>query len=281
MTRQPKQFRHVYSSIFQDESVVQAYQYRPQYPAELFELLTKLIPPNCSPRAVLDAGCGTGFVARPLAPLVERVDAVDFSAAAIREGRRLPGGDHPHLRWIVGPIESVTVDPPYCLITAGASMHWFDWNVAFPRFARLLAPRGMFVAVGMRHDRPDWMREELGPVLARYSMNKDFAPYSAEAILADLEEQGLYRSLGSAQTDTIEWRQPIGEWVESIHARNGFSRERMEPELAAEADEQFAEIAAHNVDSPDGLITHRYAGTLLWGQPLQPDGNVEGPELPA
>jgi len=273
MSNQPKQFRFKYSSIFQDESVVRAYRYRPRYPAELFELLTKLMPPTCSPRAVLDAGCGTGFVARSLAPLVERVDAVDFSAAAIREGRRLPGGDHPQLRWIVGPIESVAVDPPYCLITAGASMHWFDWEVAFPRFARLLAPEGLFVAVGMRHDRPGWMREELEPVLARYSMNRDFAPYSAGAILADLEERGFYRSLGSAQTDTIEWRQPIGEWVESIHARNGFSRDRMDPKLAAEADALLTEIATRNVSSPDGLITHRYAGTLLWGQPLQPDGN--------
>ena len=75
---------------------------------------------------------------------------MDFSAAAIREGRRLPGGDHPHLRWIEGPIESVAVDPPYCLITAGASMHWFDWDLAFARFARLLTSDGLFVAVGKK-----------------------------------------------------------------------------------------------------------------------------------
>ena len=162
MSERPSQFRFEYSSIFQDESVVRAYRYRPQYPAATFDLLVDLLPANCRPRAVLDAGCGTGFVARPLAPLVERVDAVDFSGAAIREGRRLPGGDHPRLRWIEGPIESVAVDPPYCLITAGASMHWFDWDVVFPRFARLLATDGLFVVVGMAEERPDWMRDRTG-----------------------------------------------------------------------------------------------------------------------
>lgn len=271
MSRQPSQFSFEYSSVFQDESVVRAYQFRPQYPAATFDLLADLLPANCRPRAVLDAGCGTGFVARPLARLVDRVDAVDFSAAAIREGKRLPGGDHPGLSWIEGPIESAAVDPPYCLITAGASMHWFEWDTTFPRFAQLLAADGLFVAVGMEHERPEWMREELGPILARYSMNKEFAPYSAAGILAQLEERGLFRLLGSAQTDMIEWRQPISEWVESIHARNGFSRDRMDPREAAESDALFAEMATRHADCKDGLILHRYAGSLLWGRPLQPN----------
>lgn len=271
MSGRPGQFGFEYSGIFQDESVVRAYRYRPQYPAATFELLADLLPAKRRPRAVLDAGCGTGFVARPLARLVERVDAVDFSAAALREGRGLPGGDQQNLRWIEGPIETVAVDPPYCLITAGASMHWFDWDVVFPRFARLLTADGFFVAVGMAHERPDWMRTELGPVLARYSMNREFAPYSAAGILAELEGRGLFRKMGSAQTETVEWQQPIGEWVESIHARNGFSRDRMDPRAAAEADALFAEIATRNADGGDGLITHRYAGKLVWGRPLEAD----------
>ena len=272
MIEQPSQFRFEYSSIFQDQSMVRAYRYRPQYPAATFGLLADLLPVKCRPRVVLDAGCGTGFVARTLAPLVEWVDAVDFSGAAMREGRRLPGGDHPQLRWIEGPIETAAVDPPYCLITAGASMHWFDWDVVFPRFARLLAADGLFVAVGMAHEKLDWMRTELGPVPARYSMNREFAPYSAAEILAELEERGLFRQMGSAETEAIEWQQPISEWVESIHARNGFSRDRMDPRLAAEADALFTEIATRHADNGDGLIRHRYAGRLLWGRPMQADG---------
>ncbi len=271
MSNQPEQFRFKYSSIFQDESVVRAYRYRPRYPCATFALLVDLLPTGCRRRTVLDAGCGTGFVARRLAPLVDRVDAVDFSAAAIREGMRLPGGDDARLRWVVGPIETAPVDPPYCLITAGESLHWFDWEVAFPRFARLLEPDGLFVAVGMRVEKPDWMREELGPVLARYSMNQEFRPFSESEILDQLEQRGLFQRKGSAQTEMIEWRQPVDEWVESIHARNGFSRDRMDPELAAEADAAFKEIASRHVCGREGSIVHRYSGTLAFGKPLQPD----------
>lgn len=263
----PKQFSFEYSSVFQDESVVRAYRYRPMYPPQVFPLLAELLPNGCAPRAVLDTGCGTGFVARPLAPLVDRVDAVDFSAAAIREGKRLPGGDHPHLRWMEGPIESVALHPPYCLITAGASVHWFDWGVVFPRFARLLAQNGLFVVVGMSGESPAWM-EELRPVFARYSMNRDFAPYSAEGILAELEERGLFELLGSVETEPVEWQQSISEWVESIHARNGFSRDRMEAQEAAKADALFTEIAQRHC--PDEIVRFRYGGRLRWGRPLDP-----------
>ena len=44
VSNQPEQFRYAYSSIFQDESVVRAYQYRPQYPASTFDLLADLLP---------------------------------------------------------------------------------------------------------------------------------------------------------------------------------------------------------------------------------------------
>ncbi|MBV9278962.1 MAG: class I SAM-dependent methyltransferase, partial [Chloroflexi bacterium] len=57
-------------------------------------------PRRRDPRVVLDAGCGTGDVARPLAPLVDRVDAVDISAGMIERGRRLPGGENPAITWI-------------------------------------------------------------------------------------------------------------------------------------------------------------------------------------
>jgi SAM-dependent methyltransferase len=62
-----------------------------RYPAEVFTVLRGLIT-DAAP-AVLDVGCGTGDIARRLSPLVERVDAVDVSAAMIEHGRRQAGGD--------------------------------------------------------------------------------------------------------------------------------------------------------------------------------------------
>ena len=262
---QPKQFSYEYASIFQDQSVVDAYRHRPIYPAAVFDILLDLIPAYCAPRTVLDAGCGTGFIARKLAPLVDRLDAVDFSPAAIATGKQLAGGDHPHLRWLAGPMESVPIDPPYCLITAGASLHWMDWRVVMPRFARALTPGGVLALIGINTLLPPWF-DETRPLFARYSMNRDFQPYNEETILATMAEWGLFRRLGKRVTETLDMHQPIAEWIESFHARNGFSRDRMDPAHVAAFDDGLRRAAEKN--HPDGTIPLRYSGQVIWGEPL-------------
>ena len=64
MIQKPKHLGVQYAEVFKDASVVEAYQYRPSYPAEVFEILSGLI--TTEPRHVLDVGCGTGFLARNL-----------------------------------------------------------------------------------------------------------------------------------------------------------------------------------------------------------------------
>lgn len=68
-------------------------------PGGEFEILDGIITEK--PRNVLDLGAGKGALARPLAERVDRVDAVDVSAAMIEAGRRRPGGDRANLRWIL------------------------------------------------------------------------------------------------------------------------------------------------------------------------------------
>ena len=81
----PKHLGPKYADQFKDRSVAAAYVNYPPYAPELFQVLAGLIQDE--PRIVLDMGCGTGDVARPLAALVERVDAVDPSAAMLEVGR--------------------------------------------------------------------------------------------------------------------------------------------------------------------------------------------------
>lgn len=81
-------------------------------------------PRVSGPRVVLDAGCGTGKVARGLVGELDRVDAVDPSAEMLRIGQGLPGGDDPRLRWICAPIEEAELSGPYGLVVAGASFHY-------------------------------------------------------------------------------------------------------------------------------------------------------------
>lgn len=68
MRPKPKHLGPEYASVFQDDSVVDAYPYRPPYPSEAIKLLAGLAVDV--PRRVLDIGCGTGDIARPLAPFV-------------------------------------------------------------------------------------------------------------------------------------------------------------------------------------------------------------------
>src|SRR5690348_12483165 len=113
-----------YGSWFKDPLLVAAYPARPLYPRGVIQLLAELV--RDTSQAVLDVGCGTGALARKLAPFVDRVDAVDFSAGMLDLAQRLDGGSASNVKWMLGAVEEVAFNSPYALITAGESLHWMD-----------------------------------------------------------------------------------------------------------------------------------------------------------
>ena len=203
-------------------------------------------------------------MARELVTLVDHVDAVDFSRAAIQAGKHLPGGDHHYLHWQYAPVEEATYNPPYGLITAGASLHWMDWSIVLPLFGRLLSA-GCFLALieNVFNPQPWW--DELQPVLARYSMNKDFQGYDNRTLAAELQERELFTQVGSKETVASSIRQSIEAYIESFHARNGFSRDRMGIETANECDRRIKEIVTPHC--PDGLMVQGLYSRVIWGIP--------------
>src|SRR5215510_1320034 len=104
------------AATFKHEAVAEAYQHRPPYPDEVFDRLVALITDE--PRRVLDIGAGEGAIARPLAPRVEHVDAIDFSPAMIDAGKQRPGGDRANITWQVSAIETADLTGPHALVTA-------------------------------------------------------------------------------------------------------------------------------------------------------------------
>lgn len=259
MLPKPKHLGDEYASQFSDPSVVAAYPHRLPYPPATFALITDLIATG--PRLVLDIGCGTGDVARNLAPLVDRVDAADISAPMIELGRTLPGGDHPGLRWILGRAEEVAPDPPYALVTAGESLHWMQWDVLMPRLRALLVPGGVLALVD-RGTQPEPWRPAMQALFPRYSTNRDFQPYE---LVDELVQRNLFTPLGEASTEPVELRQPIAAYVESFHSRNGLSRDRMAPAEAAAFDRALTELVAPHAQ--DGELVLRVAGRVRWGLP--------------
>src|SRR5204862_2390546 len=85
--------------VWTDDQVAALYRYRAPYPRGIFDILERLA---VEPRVVLDAGAGTGALARNFPPVFTRIDAVDPSTAMIARGRSLPGGDDSRIRWILG-----------------------------------------------------------------------------------------------------------------------------------------------------------------------------------
>lgn len=252
------------ASAFQDTSVVVAYQYRPPYPASVFDLLARLVTEH--PRSVLDAGCGTGLLARHLVERVDRVDAVDISELMIQQGKCLPQGDHPRLNWLVGRMEEVPLHPPYALITTGDSLHWMDWEVVLPRFARLLTQEGFLAILGVEQLPPAWS-SELSLICRHYTTvpNKQISYDFIQAI----EERGLFQRVENWRTKPVPFSQSLADYIESFHGRASFSRDRMSPANANAFDACIRALVSPFCQK--GTVELQIVTEIVWGRPLLPD----------
>src|ERR1700674_57704 len=112
-----------------------------------------------------DLGCGTGQVSAAIAPFVERVIAVDASAAMLQAARkRLQGLDNIDLRR--GELESLPIDEQG--LDAATLMlvlhHVPEPDRALMEVARVLRPGGRAVLVDMLpHDRESY-RQQMGHI---------------------------------------------------------------------------------------------------------------------
>lgn len=255
----PRHLGPDYGSQWQDEGVARVYPYRPPYADETFDLLAGLLPEGAPP-AVLDVGAGTGDLARPLARRFERVDAVEPSHAMVKIGRRQDGGKAANLRWIGAPIESATLGGPYGLAVAGESIHWTNWDVAFPAIAGALAPGAVLAILQRRVARMPWT-DALGLLIARYSTNREYEPYDIEQELVSREHLEI---LGHARTAEFGFTQSRDEYVDALHSRNGFSRARMG--VATKVfDAKFRDLLlSHGVQDTVELTVWT---ELFWGRP--------------
>lgn len=260
MLPKPKHLGPEYASQFKDRSIATAYHNRPPYPDEIFTLLDTLI--TASPKTILDAGAGTGELARRLVKIADRVDAVDFSQAMIDEGKKLPDGNHPKLNWILGSLEEAPLNPPYALVIAGASLHWMDWSRVIPRFRSVLVPGG-YLAITWHGETGSPWHAELIRIINRYSTNRDYQPYN---LIEELERRNLFKRVGERITGPVPFTQSLESYIESIHSRNGFSRERMAPENARAFDDEVKDLLAEY--TTDGTITLQIVGNIAWGLPL-------------
>ncbi len=256
MTVKPAFWTGEHASAFDDAEVARLYRFRPAYPPETFDVLAGLM---VGPRKVLDAGTGTGGIARYVVAHVDRVDAVDPALAMLAEARRLPHGDDPRIRWIHGPAETAPLDSPYGLITTGQSLHWMDWAAVLPRFASVLAPGARLAIVDDPEDPEPWAAE-LRPIIQRYSIMRDHHQFK---LIDALVEQGLFVREAEVRTVAVPFTQTADEYVSSFHARSSLARHRIGREAADAFDLEVRALVGDRA-----TIDRSVAGRIVYGRPV-------------
>ena len=261
-TTRPRQYGDDYASRFKNRSLAEVYELRPPYPDETYTILLNLLE---EPRGkVLDVGCGPGKIARKLVNHVEGVDAVDFSQEMIRVGKSLINGNHRNLRWISGSVETVQLYPPYQMVTAGASIHWMEWNVVFPRFKEMLTTDGCLVIIdGDRPVRAPWHDAELS-LIRKYSTNRH---HESIDLIQELVNRGHLHLIGDKHTTPVSFAQPLPDYVQSFHSRASMSKEHMGAENAKTFDAELSRILSDFVDDK-GFLTFQLEARVTWGKPL-------------
>ena len=261
-TKRPRQYWDDYASRFKHRSLAELYDLRPPYPEETYQILLNLL--GESQGKILDVGCGTGKIARALVNHIDSVDAVDFSQEMLRVGKALVNGDHPNLRWINGPVETVELYPLYDMIAAGASIHWMEWDVVFPRFKEVLTTDGHLVIID--GDRPvgsPWHDAELS-LIHKYSTNRHHEQID---LIQELVNRGHLRLIEDKRTTPVSFSQSLADYVQSFHSRESMSQEHMGAENVRAFDAELSNVLSDCVDD-DGLLTFQLEARVTWGKPL-------------
>ena len=249
-------------SAFRTRTVARAYQHRPPYPEEAIARLLSLI--GAGPRCVLDAGCGPGKLARAVAPRVERVDAVDPSNEMLAAGRSLPGGDDPRIRWVHARVEDAVLAGPYGLIVAGASVHWFDLDLALPRLSEQLEAGGKLAMLdGDGAYRAAWQTDELFMELGERRTGTRPHIHTPSDEPSRILDHPLFRHDATLWLEPFEFEQTVDDYIECQYSRASLSRETLGPELSERlAGELRALLEPH---ATAGRVRYEVRFRLEWG----------------
>ena len=110
--------------------------FRPRYPAALFEYLAALVPQGA---VVWDCACGNGQATLDLATHFDKVIATDASREQIASAMA-----HPKVDYRVAPAEhSGLPDNSIALVTVAQALHWFDFDRFYAEVKRVLPPNGV------------------------------------------------------------------------------------------------------------------------------------------
>lgn len=247
----------ILGAVFSDDEVARLYRHRAPYPGAVLETLRGLL---VAPRTILDIGAGTGALARYMASFAERVDAVDPSEAMIREGQRLPGGADERLNWMATRLEDAPLSPPYGLITAGASLHWLDLDVALPRLRDALSP-GAVMAVADTNIAHGPYRPELLAIIRAYSEVENHT--ETPDLMENLHAAGRFAIEGRHRTEPMPFEQSIDDYLGMLHSTSTLARVRLGDRTPSFDADIRALFERHDLE----VVRFDVVGLVVWGRP--------------
>jgi len=113
-----------------------------------YDRLLRTIPAGA--RRGLDVGCGEGETARRLRRRVAEVVGIDPDEPSIVEARSYDDG----IRYEVTDLESAHLEPrSFDVVTAVASLHQMEHDMALAHLASYVAPAGVLLVVGLARSR--------------------------------------------------------------------------------------------------------------------------------
>jgi ubiquinone/menaquinone biosynthesis C-methylase UbiE len=146
-------------------------RYRPGYPREIIELLTKECGLTRS-SVIADIGSGTGMLTRLFLENGNSVFGVEPNPDMRQAGEEYLA-EFPKFTSVSGTAEATTLpDHGVDFVTAAQAAHWFDRTRARREFIRILKPGGWTVIIWneRRHQANDFHRE-YEELLLKYSID--------------------------------------------------------------------------------------------------------------
>ena len=205
--------------------------------------------------AVLDLGCGTGFLAVAFARLGLDVTAADPEPLMLEAAGMAAREADVGLRfWRGGSADLTPAMGPYRLVAMGRSFHWMDRALTLDMLDRIVAPDG---AVALFHDRhPDVEENRWFKVLGEVSetwrrrsgvqrgegAHRRYEPYLLASAFHEIDSLGvtIRRELS---VDEIVGRAFSQSFVPDGEAKGAFERDLRAGLQGLSPEGRFAEVA--------------------------------------
>jgi SAM-dependent methyltransferase len=249
-----------------DEAALPYDEVRPGYPEVLFDDVVSLSGIASGGR-ILEIGCGTGQATVPFARRGYRILCVELGENLAAVARRNLEA-YPRAEVLVGPFEEWRPqEAAFDLTVSATAFHWLDPEVAYPKVAGALRPRGSLTLFWNVHVHTDADRdffeeaqriyERETPEIVRYDDSRGLPrPDEVPSRTPEIENSGLFEVKATRNYRWDETYDAAG-YLRVLNTYSGHrslsnhARERLFQGIADLIDQQFG-----------GSITKGYLTTL-------------------